>query len=304
MKHFISILDYSQEELVELLDRADYLAAAWRENRMPKSLINQKIGLWFYGNGFRNRVAFEMGARAMGADVTYIPGELGKEEPLEDVIHYLQNWYSMLVIRAKSHQDLTFLANSSNIPIINARTNVSHPCEIIGDLQFIRKHRSSLEDLNVVFVGEVTNLCMSWFEAAVKFPIKVTQVSPLKYQANDNLIRTLNAKASGYITTNCELDSVIEKADLIYTDCWPKASDDVMKANILTQFLPYQITSKHLSKLHRKAMFLPCPPVNRGQEVSEEAMKSELCMNYKAKDYLLHSQNAIMEMVYRNSTQK
>lgn len=304
MKHFISFLDYSTEELVGILDRADYLATAWRENRMPKSLMDRKIGLWFYGNGFRNRVAFELGAKAMGADISYIPGELGKEEPLEDVGHYLQNWFSMLVIRAKSHQYLTRLAEYTTIPIINARTDLSHPCEIMGDLQFIRKYRKTLDGLKVIFVGEVTNLCRSWFEAAVRFPISVTQVSPSDYLADSELIKNLNSKAMGKISVSNELDSSVEKADLIYTDCWPKASDEEMKAKINKLFLPYQITNKQLLKLHSQAMFLPCPPVTRGQEVSYDAMKSALCLNYEAKDYLLHSQNAILETVYRNSISK
>lgn len=302
MKHFISLLDYTHEELVELLDRADVLADAWRENRMPKSLSDKKIGIWSYGNGFRNRLAFEIGARAMGADVSYIPGELGKEEPLEDIGHYLQNWYSMLVIRANSHQDLTLLSEYIKIPIINARTNYSHPCEIIGDLQFIRKYRKSLEELKVVFVGEVTNLCMSWLEAAVRFPIQVTQVSPADYMADTELINNLNSKAMGHIKVSNDLDSSIEKADLVYTDCWPKATGEEMKTKLQKEFLPYQITGKQLSRLHSKSIFLPCPPVTRGQEVSDDAMESELCLNYKAKDYLLHSQNAIMEMVCRNNT--
>jgi ornithine carbamoyltransferase len=105
MRHFISLLDYSQKELIEILDRADYLADAWKADRMPESLMNKQIGLWFYGNGFRNRLGFEIGAKAMGASVSYIPGELGREEPLEDIGHYLENWYSALVIRAKSHND-------------------------------------------------------------------------------------------------------------------------------------------------------------------------------------------------------
>lgn len=297
MKHFISLLDYSNQELTEILNRADYFKKAWKENQMPNSLKNEQIGLWFYGNGFRNRLAFEIGLKAMGASVSYIPGDLGKHEPLEDIGQYLSNWYTMLIVRAKEHSDLVYLTQSSSIPIINARTNFSHPCEIMGDLQFIRKHRGSLDELKVVFVGEVTNLCMSWFEAAVRFPISVTQVAPAGYEADKELIKSLNLAAIGNISTSCELDFAIEKADLVYTDCWPNSENIEAKEEIKKLFLPYQITKSHLSRLHKKAIFLPCPPVTRGQEVSADTMNSELCMNFKAKDYLLHAQNAIAEML-------
>lgn len=300
MKHFISLLDYSHEELVEILNRADYLSDAWRENRMPKSLANKRIGLWFYENGFRNRLAFELGAQAMGASVTYIPGELGVSEPLEDVGHYLQNWYSMLVIRAKRHSNLTYLSENTAIPIINARTDFSHPCEIMSDLQFVRKYRGSIEGLNVVFVGEVTNLCMSWFEAAVRFPVSVTQVAPLGYEADNDIVKMLNRNAKGQISVSHDIDLIDDKTDLIYTDCWPYSEDMETRKLIKEKFTPYQITERILSRLDDKSIFLPCSPVTRGQEVSADAMNSDLCLNYKAKDYLLHCQNAIMEMVSSN----
>ena len=297
MRHFISLLDYSQEELTEVLNRADYLASAWRENRMPNSLHGMQIGLWLYGNGFRNRLAFEIGLKAMGASISYIPGELGKDEPLSDIGQYLANWYSILIVRAKRHNDLIHLSKSSNLPVVNARTEFSHPCEIMGDLQFIRKYRGSLDGLKVVFVGEVSNLCMSWFEAAARFPISVTQIAPKGYEAGEDLLKDSNSNAAGRIFTSNDLEANIEKADLIYTDCWPYADDIETKQRIKDLFLPYQITKSHLSRLHEKAIFLPCPPVTRGQEVSADAMETELCMNFKAKEYLLHSQNAIVEMI-------
>jgi ornithine carbamoyltransferase len=92
------------------------------------------------------------------------------------------------------------------------------------------------------------------------------------------------------------MKSFLRITDLIYTDCWPKNQE---KEQVRELFSPYQITSAILSKLHDKAFFLPCPPVTRGEEVSEEAMKSEHCMNYEAKEFLLHSQNAIMEHLAR-----
>jgi ornithine carbamoyltransferase len=297
MRHFISLLDYSSEELTDILDRADYMAKAWQENRMPANLVNEQVGLWFYGQGFRNRVAFDIGLQAMGAKVCYIPGELGIHEPIEDIGQYLSNWFTLLVIRAKSQEDLLYLAETSTIPVINARTDISHPCEIMGDLQFLRQYRGSLKELKLVFVGEVTNICMSWFEAAVKFPISVIQVAPEGYEADKELLEKLNQNAVGSISTTNALEEVINHADVIYTDCWPGADNAEEKERIRKAFLPYQITEKHLRSLSKQGVFLPCPPVTRGQEVSCNAMESEWCKNFQDKNYLLHSQNAIAEMI-------
>jgi ornithine carbamoyltransferase len=293
MKNFICITDFSSDELTEILNRADKLQNLWYQNKMPQTLQNQRIALWFWGNGFRNRIAFEIGARAMGADVAYIPGELGVNEPIQDIGYYLKNWFTLLVLRVKRYEDLCSVAQSASIPMINARTNRNHPCEIIGDLQYIRKIRGSINDLSVVFVGEVTNLCMSWFEAAVRFSISVIQVAPVDYLLSEKEVKKLNSNAKGKIATSTNLyKSVNKNTELIYTDCWP-SSKDVEK--IRTLFLPYQINGKILNQMSDKGFFLPCPPVTRGQEVSEESMASEKCKNYCCKEYLLHSQNAIME---------
>jgi ornithine carbamoyltransferase len=297
LKNFISLRDFSYKELIGLLDRADYLRTAWKNNKMPKSLQNLKIGLWFYGNGFRNRVAFELGAKEMGASISFIPGELGVHEPLDDIAGYLGNWFSMVVIRAKRHEDLLRVASLSTIPIINARTDKSHPCEIMGDLQYIRRYRGELNGLKVVFVGEPTNLCMSWFEAATVFPIKVTQVCPPGYEISQGLLRELEKGAKGEIIATNDLDDALKSVDVIYTDCWPHAGDDTEKKKVKAAFLAYQIREKHLLALNEKGIFLPCPPVTRGEEVSPEVMESPLCKNFEAKDNLLHIQNAIMEFV-------
>ena len=297
MKNFISLLDFSYEELTGLLDRADYLRLAWKDNSMPQSLKNSRIGLWFYGHGFRNRVAFELGAKAMGASVSFIPGELGVNEPLADIAGYLGNWFSMVVLRTKRHADLLHFASLSRIPVINARTDKSHPCEIMGDLQYIRRYRGELNGLNVVFAGEPTNLCLSWLEAATVFPIKVTQVCPPGYEVSQETLRSLQKNARGEIAVTNDLDSALQTVDLIYTDCWPHAANDIEKKKIESAFLPYQIRQEHLLSLGEKGVFLPCPPVTRGQEVSFEAMASPLCKNFAAKDNLLHIQNAVMELM-------
>ncbi len=297
MKKILSLLDITSEELIHILDRADELEKLWKTNNMPQSLKDMQVGLWFYGQGFRNRVAFEIGARAMGASVSYIPGELGIHEPIEDIGHYLDKWFSLLVIRAQNHSDLLKLSETTEASVINARTNFNHPCEIIGDLQYIRKYRGGFDDLSLVFVGKVDNVIMSWFEAAVKLPISVTQVAPKGYEISAEELKKLNEISIGEIKVSHELEPLLEKADILYTDCWPHANNDEQMKTIRETFLPYQVTAEHLSKLHNKAIFLPCPPVTRGQEVSNDAMLSAFCKNHEDKEYLLHSQNALLEFV-------
>ncbi len=293
--HFISLRDWDAARVSRTLERAGELARLWARQQMPRALSGKRVALWFCGQGFRNRVAFELGAQAMGATVVYMPGELGVQEAIEDVAGYLENWFELLVLRAKCHEDLLQVAARSRIPIINARTDRGHPCEVLGDLLYMRQRRGELAGMNVVFVGEPSNLCLSWLEAAAVLPIRVTQVSPPGYDVAAALLSELRANAVGEIRVTQDLKAALVDADVIYTDCWPKAADAEERARIRAEFLPYQIGEQHLSALREHGAFLPCPPVTRGEEVSAGAMSSVRCLNHAAKDNLLHVQNAIME---------
>jgi ornithine carbamoyltransferase len=295
MRHFLSLLDHTATELSAILERAEEMARLWDSQAMPQVLRGQRVGLWFFGQGFRNRVAFELGAREMGASVAYVPGELGVHEPIQDIAGYLQNWFSLLVIRAQRHEDLLNVAARSAVPVINARTNRGHPCEIMGDLLYLRRLGRELHGLKVVFVGEASNLCMSWLEAATVLPMHVVQVCPPGFEVAASVLQALRSRAAGQISVAHDLANALVGADLIYTDCWPNAATVDEQAHIRSAFLPYQITLEHLSALGERGIFLPCPPVTRGEEVSDEAMASPRCHNHPAKSNLLHVQNAIME---------
>jgi ornithine carbamoyltransferase len=217
------------------------------------------------------------------------------DEPIEDIAGYLENWFSLVVLRVRRHEDLLEVAARSRVPIINARTDRSHPCEILGDLLYMRARRKDLTGLKVAFVGETSNLCMSWLEAAAVLPIRVVQACPPGYEVGEPILADLRREAAGELRWTHDLEDALVDADVIYTDCWPSAATSEERAQIRAAFLPYQIGKQHLEALGESGAFLPCPPVTRGQEVSAEAMMSARCQNHAAKDNLLHVQNAIME---------
>lgn len=296
MRNFVTVDAFTNDEIYSIIDRANHLQKCWNENTMPQTLKGKKIALWFFGQGFRNRVAFEIGARSLGANVSFIPGDLGVHEPIQDIAHYINNWFSMAVVRCYHHSDLERFTIDSRIPVINARTSYNHPCEIIGDLQYIHKKRGSIDNLNVVFIGEVTNLCMSWFEAARVLPINVVQVGPKEYLGKPEVINNLNNNAVGRISTMTEIQGAVTRdTDVLYTDCWPTSEN---KETIREIFLPYQITKGIVGRMNPYGFYMPCPPITRGEELTEESLTSPQYCDYQAKEYLLHSQNAIMEYCF------
>lgn len=293
-KDFISFLDFTQADLIALLDLADTLREAWQAKRLPQHLVGKSIALIWDAEGFRNRVSFELGIAALGGIAVQVPGKLDERESIEDVARYLDNWFDGIVSRARKHAHMQRLAAASQHPVINARTDFNHPCEILGDLAYIRTQRGHLEGLKVAFVGEATNLCHPWFEAAARLPIHVTQICPVGYEVSADFVAQVQRDAVGAMAVTQDLDAGLQDADVVYTDCWPHRSSPEDHARIARQFLPYQITAEKLRLAAPGVFFLPCPPVTRGEEVSEDAMAYLDHHVYEAKAYLLHAQNAVL----------
>ena len=178
--------------------------------------------------------------------------------------------------------------------MINARTSFNHPCEILGDLAYIKERRGDLNDLRVAFIGEATNLGHSWFEAAARYPIHVVQVCPAEYEVEVQFLQRIADEAKGDVAVSQDLHSAITDADVIYTDCWPARETNEDHQRIRELFLPYQVTAEILGTSPQDTVFLPCPPVHRGEEVSDSAMNWPGCRVYEAKEYLLHAQNALL----------
>ncbi len=295
-RHFLQVCDLAQEALFELFERAQTFEAAFHAKQVPRLLEGKRVALSFEDGGFRNRVAFELGIRLMGGEAVFVPGRPGQKEPAKDIAKYLSNWFDAIVIRTPEYGVLEEIAEASSIPVINARTRYNHPCEILGDLAFVRKIRGDLDGLKVVFVGEATNLCHSWFEAGVSLPIEVVQVCPQGYEIETSTYSHLNTQAVGNLRISYDLEQELKGADVVYTDCWPGRTTPEDAVRIGKSFLPYQITAASLNLAPTTCIFLPCPPVTRGEEVSEDAMTSPKCMVYEAKDYLLHAQNALLAL--------
>ena len=293
-KDFISFLDWSAEELSDLVNAAQIFRRLWLEGKSPPALKGRRVALMWGATGFRNRVAFELGIAELGGISVEVPGPIDDREPLEDVARYLGNWFDAIVARTATHDQMLRLARSVRVPVINARTSFNHPCEILGDLAYIKERRGDLNGLRVAFIGEATNLGHSWFEAAARFPIHVVQVCPVGFEVEAQFLQRIVREAEGEVAVSQDMDSAIADADVIYTDCWPARETDEDQQRIRELFLPYQVTVEVLRSSPLGALFLPCPPVHRGEEVTDCAMNWPGCRVYEAKEYLLHAQNALL----------
>ncbi|MBC9881637.1 ornithine carbamoyltransferase [Bradyrhizobium sp. INPA01-394B] len=280
-RDFLQFHDLRPDVLLSIIDRALILAAAWNSRSMPQSLAGKRVAVIADDSGWRNTTAFELGVQAMGGLSIQPPIRFDVRETTADLAKYLDNWFDILVVRSRELSTLRELASYADAPVVNARTRSNHPCETLGDLAYVRGRRGTLEGLKVAGVAPDANILRSWVEASLVLPIEVTQAYPADWHIRDI--------GSPRFTATTDLSALYD-ADVILSDCWPEEAHD-------HQLVSYRISADLLAKCRPDAIFLPCPPVTRGQEVSNDAMAHATCQSPPAKAYLLHAQNALLEWI-------
>jgi ornithine carbamoyltransferase len=274
-RDLLALDELAPETILALLHRACALRGLWQGRRMPQSLAGRRVALVVDDGGWRNTTAFELGIASMGGLCARAPITLAGTEAVPDLAAYLDNWVDAIAIRTPDLAALRRLAAAARAPVINARTRQNHPCETLGDLAFLADLHGGLRPMRIAAVAPMANILASWVEAAAVLPLEVVQVGPAHWHG---------PPAPGFraATDMGEL----RDADVIVTDCWPAGAD-------ARELLPWQVTEAILDA--GRAVFLPCPPVTRGQEVSTGAMAHPRCRVVEAKAWLLHAQNAVLE---------
>lgn len=280
---FLEFHSLPRNAILHIVDRGGQLATHWNEGLMPQTLHGRRIGIVVDDTGWRNTTAFDLGVKAMGGVSTQVPISFNALETNSDLAGYLDNWFDLLVVRTRELSTLKELASTMTKPVINARTRANHPCETLGDLAYIKSVRGSLEGLKVVGIAPDANIFRSWVEASKSMPIQVVQVYPERWRVRDPNLLNSNFESSGDIRH-------ILDADIIITDSWP---DDAEEGDLIE----YRVTAALLDKARQDLIFLPCPPVNIEREVTADAMLHLACQSLKAKAFLLHAQNALVEFL-------
>lgn len=270
MKHLIRLTDFTKEEVFEIFKIADEISRGEYEN----TLKGKTAVMFFPESSIRTRVSFEKGIFLLGGQtLLFPPSTLDKKEKLEDVVGYLNNWADVLVVRHKNIQVLEEIAKYSKCPVINAMTDLNHPCEVLSDLYALSRRRVNYLNDKFLFVGESENIGLAWKELAQVMGLDFTQCCNEKY------------KMAG-VNWCDDLEQAILGKDIICTDSIPAESSE--------DFRDYQITLDLLHKANPNALLNPCPPFYREAEVSSEAIESPYFVGYGFKKGLLVIQQAIV----------
>ena len=270
MNHFIKLTDYKAGDIYDLFNMADEVC----QGKHANALKGKSVVLFFPASSIRTRVTFEKGIYLLGGQPILFPMEtLDKKEDLKDVCGYLNNWADMIVVRHKDIQVVEQLAKYSEVPVINAMTDVNHPCEILSDMYALSKIRKDFTKDNYLYVGKWGNIGLSWKAASEIMGFSLEQCCGNGYEM-EGIVAHHNVK-----------DAILGK-DIVCTDS--------LLGNILPDFKNCQVTKEIMDLANKGAILNPCPPFYRGEEVSEDVIDSEYFVGYEFKRRLLEVQQAVM----------
>lgn len=300
MKDLISLHDLTAEEISDLLKLGLKLKKELKEGTPHPILKGKTLGMIFTKSSTRTRVSFEVGMTQLGGYPLFLSSndiQLGRGETIHDTAKVLERYLDGIMIRTYAHSDVTELAEEADIPVINALTDLLHPCQVLADLMTAYEHKGKLEGLKFAYVGDGNNMAHSIMYGCAKAGLDCAIATPSGYQCDAEVV--MNArddfKASGkkLIITQDPFEAVYD-ADIVYTDTWVSMGQEAEKAERQRIFMPYQVNKELFAKAKDDAIFMHCLPAYRGYEVTEDVIDGERSVIFDEAENRLHAQKAVM----------
>jgi ornithine carbamoyltransferase len=303
MKDFISIHDLSARQVEGILDLAADLKEKQKHKIKHEYLWAKSMAMIFEKPSTRTRVSFEIGMWQLGGLAINLDQEaigLGTRESIPDVARTLSRFADAILIRTFAHEKVLELAKSASVPVINALSDLHHPCQALADIFTIREKKGAgrLEQLKMAYIGDGNNnVCHSLMQAAVKVGLNLTVASPKGYEPSNEIVREVfaDAKKAG-VEIAILNDPVVaaRNADVIYTDVWTSMGQEKQKAVRSKQLARYQINDGLVKLAKPDYIFMHCLPAHRGEEVTNEVIESPNSVVFDQAENRLHVQKAIL----------
>jgi len=301
-KDFLTIAEFSSEEIMYLLNQALMLKEMQKKRKPHHFLSGKVLGMIFEKPSTRTRVSFEVGMYQLGGQATFLSSkdlQLGRGESIHDTAKVLSRYLDGVMIRTFAHETIQEFATHASIPVINGLTDAHHPVQVMADLLTILEHKGTLQGLKMCYIGDGNNnMAHSLIEGAVKVGMDITVASPKGYEANQAIVEA--AMKDGEATNSKVLltqdpHEAIEAADVVVTDVWTSMG---MEAEIEARkqiFLPYQVNSELCQYAKKNFIFLHCLPAHRGEEVTAEILDGPHSVVFDEAENRLHAQKAILK---------
>jgi len=243
----------------------------------------------------RTRVTFELAIKQLGGDSITCTGPIGDREPIKDVARNLDRWTHGIVARVFAQATIDELANWSCVPVINALSDLYHPCQAMADVLTLKEQFGRLDGLKLAFIGDGNNVAHSLMLTAARLGVEVTVATPPDYSPKPEIVE--QASQFGNITITNDPIRAVADADAIYTDVWASMGQESEAAERARIFAPYQINEALFAEAPAEAVFMHCLPAKRGQEVTDGVMESPRSVVFDQAENRLHAQKALLVML-------
>ncbi|RMG91222.1 MAG: ornithine carbamoyltransferase [Zetaproteobacteria bacterium] len=299
MRHFLTLLDLTREEARSLLGRASELKRMQRLGEEHRTLAGKTLGLLFDKASTRTRVSFEVGMFHLGGHALFLHStatQLGRGEPIEDSARVLSRMVDIIAIRTFAHETVQRFAEYASVPVINALTDWTHPCQILADVFTYEEHRGPIEGRTVAWIGDGNNMAHSWINGAVVFGYRLRVASPPGYEPDPDLLQA--ARALGADVELCaDPMTAADQADLVTTDVWASMGQEDEQAERKKAFSSYRVDDAVMLRARHDALFMHCLPAHRGEEVTPSVIDGPQSVVWDEAENRLHVQKALLEFL-------
>lgn len=303
-RDFLSLKDFTQEEIVYLLDFADFLKAKVKTNQPYEVLKGKTLGLIFEKSSTRTRVSFEVGMVQLGGYPLFLSAndlQMGRGEPIKDTARVLSRYLDAVMIRTYNHSDVEELAAYASIPIINGLTDALHPCQVLADLQTIREHKGhNLKGMKLAYIGDGNNMAHSLMIGGAKMGMEIYIASPNEYTPDSqwvNIAKEIAAETGGKIVLTNDIHEASKKADVLYADVWASMGQEQEAKDRRAALEKYQINDALLKKADKDVIVMHCLPAHRGEEITEEVLEGKHSVVFDEAENRLHAQKAVLASI-------
>jgi ornithine carbamoyltransferase len=295
---FTQDLDLTHDELLALLD----LAAEVKRNptRFARSLAGRYVALLFEKPSLRTRITFELAVKQLGGDSILSTGLIAEREPIKDVARNLDRWTNGIVARTFNQRTVDELAKWSSVPVVNALSDLYHPCQALADVLTVKEHFGKWKGLKLAFIGDGNNVANSLMITCARLGMDFALGCPPGYEQDREVLAQGQELAKQYGTrisiTNSATDAV-SGAHAVYTDVWASMGQESQAIERRARFQPYQVNEALMERANADAIFMHCLPAKRNQETTDGVMESEQSVVFDQAENRLHVQKALLLML-------
>ncbi|UCF44037.1 MAG: ornithine carbamoyltransferase [Planctomycetota bacterium] len=299
MKDFLSINECSTKELRELLNLSSQLKRLYMTGNQDTCLSGKVLAMLFEKPSLRTRISFQVAMADLAGTAIYVKpediGGIGKREPVKDIARVLSRYVDGIMARTFEHKTITELAEFATVPVINALTDRSHPCQAMADVLTIQEHLGKLEGVKIAFIGDGNNVARSLAFACAKLEMKMVIATPACYELDAETTEEANKISAGSVSQTSEPAQAVAGADIIYTDTWVSMGQEQEKKKRIKDFEGFQVNAELLKSAPEGAKIMHCLPAYRGLEITDEVAESANSIIFDQSENRLTFQRALLK---------